>query len=368
MMIIRSFLIGALFGAGSLIAENHLKKVFFHQGIFADKLVFYCLSQPVMQAYTKKDKGMLSYVGEFLSMKNDEPSCQERIDALNEMQKKKAKSATTPYSIFFNCHTKPVPTVLVTISYRPAEIELLVREFKSISGQPAIAFLLVRKKALATYMNEQIGSRWFNLKDIAKHRKIRVVIDAGHGGADGGAHGKAGVLEKDITLKMSQLLAQELRNRACEVRLTRTADVYVPLDERTTLTNLITGADLFISLHGNANTNPSVHGIETYFLTSPQEQHAIDQLSASFSRHGKLLAQNLQSCLVNELQKAGFAIKDRGVKNAVSQVLMVEAPAALVELDFLTHEPAAHRLNDISYQKKCAAALADGVMAYIGQA
>ena len=93
----------------------------------------------------------------------------------------------------------------------------------------------------------------------------RIVIDPGHGGHDPGAKG-SGVTEAelvlDVALRLEKLLQQV---QGTEVVLTRRNDEFIPLQERTAIANRET-ADLFLSIHVNANSNIHVNGIETYFL------------------------------------------------------------------------------------------------------
>ena len=102
----------------------------------------------------------------------------------------------------------------------------------------------------------------------------RIVIDAGHGGHDPGTIGRGGLQEKDlvldVALRLERLVRQEL---GADVVLTRSTDVFIPLEERTAIANS-RGADLFLSIHANASRNPSARGIETYFLNFAQDPHA----------------------------------------------------------------------------------------------
>ena len=91
----------------------------------------------------------------------------------------------------------------------------------------------------------------------------RIVIDPGHGGRDPGAVGPSGIKEKDVTLSISRILARKLKEElGCDVILTRNADIFLPLEERTAIANRV-GADLFISVHVNAAPNREAYGIET---------------------------------------------------------------------------------------------------------
>lgn len=94
----------------------------------------------------------------------------------------------------------------------------------------------------------------------------RIVVDPGHGGHDSGAIGPNGIMEKDVVLaiglKLRELLKQEL---GLDVVMTRSSDVFIPLEERTAIANKV-GADLFVSIHANAASNRTASGIETYYL------------------------------------------------------------------------------------------------------
>jgi len=100
------------------------------------------------------------------------------------------------------------------------------------------------------------------------YRLSKVVIDAGHGGFDSGAVGLNGLQEKAVTLDLALRLHQTLERQG-RVRsyLTRTGDYYVPLSERTVIANQYR-ADLFISIHINANKNRRAHGSETYYCSA----------------------------------------------------------------------------------------------------
>ena len=83
------------------------------------------------------------------------------------------------------------------------------------------------------------------------------MIDAGHGGHDPGTIGRRGLQEKDlvldVALRLDRLVREELRT---DVILTRSTDVFVPLEERTAIANQ-KEADLFVSIHANASRNPT---------------------------------------------------------------------------------------------------------------
>src|SRR5580700_2788857 len=99
----------------------------------------------------------------------------------------------------------------------------------------------------------------------ARVPKMRIVVDAGHGGWDLGTVGRQGLLEKDLVLEIAQRLGKLLESRlGADVILTRIDDNYIPLDERAGIANQAQ-ADLFISVHANYSDLPSARGVETYY-------------------------------------------------------------------------------------------------------
>ncbi|MET0273500.1 MAG: N-acetylmuramoyl-L-alanine amidase [Phenylobacterium sp.] len=100
-----------------------------------------------------------------------------------------------------------------------------------------------------------------------------VVIDAGHGGNDPGARGTQG-LEKDVNLAAAKALKARLeRTGRYKVVMTREADVYVPLESRVRVAQRA-DADLFISLHADSGTHPSLRGASVYTLSDKASQRA----------------------------------------------------------------------------------------------
>ena len=94
-----------------------------------------------------------------------------------------------------------------------------------------------------------------------------VVLDPGHGGRSLGARGNTGTMEKDLVLNVAEKLKTRLEEGlGIKVVLTRTADYYVGLKERTAIANN-NRADLFLSVHANATFRRDIDGYETYYLS-----------------------------------------------------------------------------------------------------
>lgn len=144
------------------------------------------------------------------------------------------------------------------------------------------------------------------------------MTDPGHGGYDSGAPGVHGCLEKDIVLDIANRVAEYLKNQNIENINTRSTDVFVTLDDRTSEANKL-GVDSFVSIHCNSFDNPNAQGLETYCY--------------------KFQYRDLADIVHSELIKAGLYTKDRGVKEGNLHVVRESnMPACLVELGFITNE------------------------------
>jgi N-acetylmuramoyl-L-alanine amidase len=212
----------------------------------------------------------------------------------------------------------------------------------------------------------------------------RVVIDAGHGGADYGARGASGALEKDVVLDLSRRIGAELESRGVTVIYTRQEDRFVPLSERTELANR-SRADLFLSIHANASPDRAARGAETYFLSldasddearrvAMTENQVFDREEAvadSGDVVGAILGDLIRTEHLRASSEAAGAIQrelgglsgpSRGVKQAPFVVLMgVNMPAALLELGFLTNPREERALRSAAHQKTVATAIADAL-------
>jgi N-acetylmuramoyl-L-alanine amidase len=198
--------------------------------------------------------------------------------------------------------------------------------------------------------------------DAPADRFDTVVIDAGHGGDDQGAQGPRGLLEKDLVLDVGRRLAAKLGEAGIRAVLTRDADRFVGLEERTSIAN-DAKADLFLSIHANGSEARAARGIETFFVSLEASDDASRSLAAEENRSfgstgaaapaggdplfailGDMIAtehlaesQEFARLALGELLSDGGA-PSRGVKQAPFVVLMgVQMPAALVEVGFITN-------------------------------
>jgi N-acetylmuramoyl-L-alanine amidase len=215
----------------------------------------------------------------------------------------------------------------------------------------------------------------------------RIVIDPGHGGHDTGTIGPSGLQEKDLVLDISLRLRKLVEERlGSEVILTRVDDTFIPLEERTAIANQ-SGADLFISIHGNSSRSRSVSGVETFFLNfaaSPDAEEVAARENSSSQKtvfelqdlvqkialrekldESREFAQIVQKSMTTQLQKTRSQTKDRGVKQAPFIVLIgANMPSILSEVSFISNPSDEKLLKSSSYRQKLAEALCKSIEAY----
>jgi N-acetylmuramoyl-L-alanine amidase len=181
-----------------------------------------------------------------------------------------------------------------------------------------------------------------------------VVIDAGHGGSAPagsssafGVRGPAGALEKDVTLALAQRVAAHYGS---EVVLTRSADVNLPLGERSAVAQRL-GAPVFVSLHANAGPS-GARGGEAYV----HERATARSLS-------------LADCIQRELGTYGHAVAPvsrESLAVLAPDRLPADAAACLLEVDYLSDPHGERRLTDPSQLDRLGAAIARGIRRYMG--
>jgi N-acetylmuramoyl-L-alanine amidase len=224
----------------------------------------------------------------------------------------------------------------------------------------------------------------------ARTPKMRIVVDAGHGGWDLGTVGRRGLLEKDLVLEIAQRLGKLLESRlGSEVIYTRQDDNYIPLDDRALMANQAQ-ADLFISVHANYSDLPSARGVETYYtslFSAPGSKDAalkdIDTGSVAGTlknaagptlsgaelqdriEHSRHLAASVQRSLYGTLSVQNPGLRDRGIKEAGFVVLTESAmPGILAEVSFVSSPTDEQKLRTDGYREQIAEALYRGIARY----
>lgn len=198
-----------------------------------------------------------------------------------------------------------------------------------------------------------------------------VVLDPGHGGHDKGATNLYGC-EKDFTLDVARQLKPLLEAKGFKVVMTRTSDVFVPLEERARIANQ-TRDCIFVSIHFNAtDTNPHAAGFEIYSLTprgAPSSQD--DSLALHFPNMqagspvdapSLALSTSIYHSVVAHLPEF-----DRGIKRARFAVLrLTRVPAVLVEGGFVTERNESRLIANGIWRAKLAQSISGGIENYRG--
>src|SRR5271165_5603383 len=219
----------------------------------------------------------------------------------------------------------------------------------------------------------------------ARVPKMRIVVDAGHGGWDLGTVGRRGLLEKDLVLEISQRLGKLLESRlGMEVIYTRPDDNYITLDERASIANQ-SQADLFVSVHANYSDLPSARGMETYytnFFSAPGSKDVDTHQSAKPAKpavtttlspadlherieQSRRLATSVQRSLYSTLSAENPGLRDRGIKEAGFVVLTESAmPGILAEVSFVSSPTDEQKLRSDGYREQIAEALYKGIARY----
>ncbi len=247
-----------------------------------------------------------------------------------------------------------------------------------------------------------------------------VILDPGHGGSDTGAVGvwqmqssaqnsaqsssnstrKQRLVEKEVVLDLARRVQIELENEAfakalgrpIRIVLTRESDGFVSLDQRAFIARQAK-ADLFVSLHANAETTGSVRGFEIYYLDNSSKEsyshhetlhqrrkkigkpkHKDSKLALllrsiatdSTLNHSKLAAKTLQKSILNEIRDDGYTVKDRGIRRALLQVLLdAETPGVLIEALYLSHPQDRKLIQHPQARNSIASGIAKGILKYL---
>jgi N-acetylmuramoyl-L-alanine amidase len=238
----------------------------------------------------------------------------------------------------------------------------------------------------------------FPINDMLNYRGInsvkKIVLDPGHGGHDSGAVGEK-YKEKDIVLNMALILGKMINMKYPDVEViyTRTTDVFIPLHERTALANK-QKADLFISIHCNAISNPNTKGSETFVmglhraaenLEVAKRENSVILLEEDYEQYyegfdpnspvGHIMLSAFQDIHLNRsielastVEKALAArkySKSRGVKQAGFAVLRrATMPSILIEAGFMSNREEEIYLGSDNGQLDIANALLESVESF----
>lgn len=225
--------------------------------------------------------------------------------------------------------------------------------------------------------------------------KFKVTLDAGHGGKDFGAN-YHGHVEKNIALAVALKLGQILEKQSdVAVNYTRKTDVFIDLLERANIANK-SDANIFVSIHCNANVNQTADGTETYVMGMTKNESSLAVAKAENevitlekdykqkykgynpnspeSMIGLTLMQeeyletsiSLASKIEHEFYKIGKKLRgDKGVKQAPYMVLHKAAmPRVLIEMGFISNKVEGRYLDSDEGQAEIAQAITNAILRY----
>lgn len=190
-----------------------------------------------------------------------------------------------------------------------------------------------------------------------------VIIDAGHGGEDGGTQSTDGVLEKDINLSISLKIDEILKSLGIRTVLIRDGDYMIYDDGSSTIRQKKVSDihnrkkfmneyknSIFLSVHQNYFTESKYSGAQVFYSKN-------DDLSP-------LIAQSIQDSIKNNLQPEN----DRKIKSCGTEIYLLyhaTVPTVMVECGFLSNERETEKLITDEYQKKIAFSIVEGILSYL---
>lgn len=194
--------------------------------------------------------------------------------------------------------------------------------------------------------------------EIVNKNRI-IVLDAGHGGADGGAVSKSGILEKELNLKITFKVKELLEDNDIQVILTRNEDVMLydnendkiakrkvqDVNNRIEMTNN-SNADMLVSIHMNSFPQNYCKGWQIFYKED-------NQIAKDISIY---IQDSIKEIVQNENDRVAQSI------NNVKLINKSKIPAIIVECGFLSNEDEAKLLTEEEYQNKLAKGICKGIM------
>ncbi|HEX2547580.1 MAG TPA: N-acetylmuramoyl-L-alanine amidase [Ramlibacter sp.] len=229
-------------------------------------------------------------------------------------------------------------------------------------------------------------------------RLIIVALDPGHGGEDPGAVGPAGTREKDVVLKISQLLrerinAASINGSPMRAFLTRDADFFVPLHVRVDKARRVQ-ADLFMSVHADAFMTPTARGASVFALSQSGASSSAARWMAAKENNADLIgginikshdahvsralldmsttaqindSLKLGSALLGEIGNVGKLHKAQVEQAGFAVLKAPDIPSVLVETAFISNPEEEQKLRSPEYQEQLADALMRGIERYFAR-
>ncbi|MDZ5758801.1 N-acetylmuramoyl-L-alanine amidase [Carnobacterium maltaromaticum] len=246
--------------------------------------------------------------------------------------------------------------------------------------------LSVGRHTLKIVMTTADGRTYTDIRSVEKVSLPlagkQISLDAGHGGSDPGAvYQQNSIYEKTLNLEVALKIKAKLEAQGAKVVMSRVNDTFVPLTQIATIANNAR-SDIFVSVHHNVFSNPSVKGIETYSYDgsgrsladdfNPRyEDNLASRLIVPFAVNNNPTRITESSKLANNVQDSLIAstnAENRRAKKANFQVLReTNMPAILAELGFGTNPEELANLTTDAYQNKLAIGVTNGVKTYFNK-
>jgi len=219
---------------------------------------------------------------------------------------------------------------------------------------------------------------------------LTIVVDAGHGGIDGGAEGPAGSMEKNVTLAFAEALKAALEEKdGIRVAMTRTDDSFLSLSARVRRARA-EAADLLISLHADSIAVRSLRGATVYTLSDKASDAVAQSLVDQENREDAIVGASLENApediaaILVDLARTETRVFSTGLAQQVinsfeGQVKLInnplrhagfrvlqapDVPSVLVEMGYLSNREDEKLLNDEEWRNNTARLLAQSVENY----
>ena len=179
---------------------------------------------------------------------------------------------------------------------------------------------------------------------------MKVWIDPGHGGEDSGAVGPSGVRESTIALEISRYILLGLTDTGCEINSTRSDDSFVSLSGRCKKANAW-NADLFVSIHCNAFSNPTAHGFEVW---TSRGETAADPIATR-------LYGSIKAAFPELLPRVDLSDGDCDKESGFAVLRGTAMPAVLIECAFISNVLEERWLRDVGWRMRMAGAIVSAV-------
>lgn len=193
-----------------------------------------------------------------------------------------------------------------------------------------------------------------------------VILDAGHGGEDGGTQAPSGTLEKDLNLKIAELIKKELEEMGIPVIMTRTEDKLLydtsvnykgqkkKLDAAARLKIIEDNPNsIFVSIHMNSYVDPQYSGLQVWYSQNNPSSEPIARLIQERN---------------NTLFQVGNKRQTKPTGNNIYIMSKIQCPAVLIECGFLSNPREAANLCDSGYRIALSKSLASSIAEYIKNA